>query len=78
MFSICATYGLLEVLPALINYKISRSEMTPLHIQYISSDTEDSDGFGMFAVCRDNIVRKAYKQDFKGQWKKKKTTEEME
>ena len=37
----------------------------------MSSDTEDSRCFGhVCQIPRDNIVRQAYKQDFKGQWKR--------
>ena len=65
----CAACGLLEVLPGWTDYKISRSERTPLplNLSQMSSGTKDSDGH----VCRmqrDSIFRQAYKQDFKGQW----------
>ena len=53
------------------DYNISRAGRTPLHLNLsqMSSDTEDSGGY----VCRmqrQNIIRQAYKQDFKGQRKR--------
>ena len=68
----CAAYGLLEVLLGQTDYKISRSQRTPLplNLPHMSSDIEDSGGVDTFAVQREDIVWQAYKQGFKGQWKR--------
>ena len=66
----CAACRLLEVLPGLTDYKISKSERTPLPLN-LSTDVIRHRWFGH--VCRmqrDNIIRQAYKQDFKGQQKR--------
>ena len=51
----CAACGLLEVLPWRTDYTISRSGRTPLplNLSQMSSDTQDSDGLDMFAVCKE-------------------------
>ena len=53
------------------DYKISRSERTPLHLNLsqMSPDIEDSFGH-VFRMQRGNIVRQACKQDFKGHRKR--------
>ena len=51
----CAVCGLLEVLPGQTDYTISRSERTPLplNLSQTSSDTQDSGGLDVFAVCKE-------------------------
>ena len=51
----CAACGLLEMLPGLTDYKIQKSERTPLplNISQISSHTEDSGGLGVVVVCKE-------------------------
>ena len=51
----CTACGILEMLPGRTDYKISRSEKRtlPLSISHMSSDTEDSDGLGIFVVCKE-------------------------
>ena len=57
--------------------KITEDNFTPESSQ-MSSETEDSSGLDMFAICQD-IIRQAYKQDFKGQTAdERKDIEEME
>ena len=44
-----------QVLPGQTDYKISRSERTPLplNLSQVSSNTEYTGGLGMFAICKD-------------------------
>ena len=76
----CTVCELLEWLPGWTDYKISRSERTPLHLNLsqMSSDTKDSGGLGMFALCKEITSLGKHTTRLQRTVQERKTTKEVE